>query len=179
LLLLVGAIDLTDRGMTYVTLQAHTANHELDDRGAVRWLVRQQKGADVFLTTHDALPAVWWYAGPGNRLPIVEASLRPANCGSEEIGAWLHANGRSRVLAYLGFGHDIPPEFDDALLGRLGSLGTVVAYRAYSSLGHALVVDIGRPTANPLTLAALTGTPRRSSATSTAACIAVEPARRW
>src|SRR5262249_28916873 len=133
-----------------------TGNHELDDRGAIRWLARQAQGQDVWVATRNALPAVWWYADAPASTPIVEASLRdPGTCGREEIERWLGAYGRRRVLLYLGFGHNIPSEFDDAILERLGALGSVTAYRRYETLGHAIVFDLGRPASSRVTLAAL------------------------
>jgi hypothetical protein len=171
--------DIVERGLIYTNFGAPTGNHELDDRSAIRWLSRQQQGQDVWVTTRNALPAVWWYAESPASTPIVEASLRdPGACGAEEISQWLRDRGRRRVLLYLGFGHNIPGEFDDAILERLGKLGSVSGYRRYESLGHAIVIDLGQPATSRITLAALSGR-GVSSETPINGCIALEPAVRW
>jgi hypothetical protein len=178
--LLAFGADIYAHGTIYVNLGRHVANHGLDDRGALAWLVRQERDTDAWVTTHDALPAWWWYAEPDARTPILEASLLPSGCGDDDIASWLRRHGRRRVLVYLGFGHDIPEEFDDTLLARLGSVGRIAAYRPFGPLGHAMVVDVGEPSANPPTMAALSGEaspahpPRPPGG-----CIAVAPARRW
>jgi hypothetical protein len=172
--------DMYERGTIYLGLRPYTANHGLDDRGAVRWLVRHHEPGDVWITTRNALPAVWWYADAIDSTPIVEASLQSdlSKCGADEIGRWATVSGRRRVLVYLGFGHDVPREFDDALLLRLGMIGRVTAYRAFAS-GHAIVVDLQKPSASPLTLSSLSGTPAAQASPPTTGCVVVEPARRW
>lgn len=172
--------DVYTRGMTYVAIGPPPANHDLDDRGAVTWLARQQRTGDVWITTRNALPAIWWYAHPTDH-PILEASFDSggASCGSHDVAAWLTSNRQSRALVYFGFGHDVPPEFDDALLARLSTAGQIVRYRRFGGLGHALVVDVGRPSAGIATLAALSGQEMTAGPKQTAGCIRVEPARVW
>ena len=41
--------------------RAHGSKHGLDDRAAVRWLMRQRQPGDAVMTTRLAWPAVWWY----------------------------------------------------------------------------------------------------------------------
>jgi hypothetical protein len=173
--------DIYAHGTIYVNLGRHVANHGLDDRGAIAWLARQERDADVWVTTHDALPAWWWYAEPDARAPILEASVVPSAlaCGDGELGSWLRRDHRRRVLVYLGFGHDTPEEFDDTLLARLGSIGRIAAYRPFGSLGHAIVFELGEPSSNPPTLAALSGQPPAVRPSPREGCIAVTPARRW
>lgn len=169
--------DVFERGTIYVQLAGFTANHEHDDRGGVGWLARQRRPGDVWITTHNALPAIWWYGGtdPG---PVFELELKGADCGSDELGARLRAAGAARALVYLGFGHDTPREFDAALLGRLGSLGGVSGYRRFGDLGHGLVVDLGAAPDGPLSLASL-GAPGTDTPVAPAACIAATPAKPW
>ena len=58
--------------------------HELDDRAAVRWLMRQRQPGDAVMTTHLGWPAVWWYGGipignseaAAGRLPDGSAMLK-------------------------------------------------------------------------------------------------------
>jgi hypothetical protein len=189
--LLAMAADTYSRGKTYVALRPYTSNHDLDDRGAINWLLRQRRGGDVWLASYLSLPAIWWYAGPGASTPAVEASFEAgsSNCGSSEVGAWANSGGARRVLVYLGFGHDTPREFDEALLDRLSSVGHVTAYRPFHS-GHALIVDFTEPSAGPVTLASLAPraggsgyapafAPDAPAAKPGPGCITVAPARGW
>jgi hypothetical protein len=174
--------DVYAHGTIYVHLRPHVANHGLDDRGAIRWLARQERETDVWVTTHDALPAWWWYAEPIARAPVLDVSVLPSSraCGSEEIGGWLRRHGRQRVLVYLGFGHDTPPEFDDTLLAALGSIGRITAYRPFGEISHAMVVELGDRSANPPTMAALSGEALPAERrVPLGGCIAATPARRW
>ncbi|HEV3061020.1 MAG TPA: hypothetical protein VGY48_22425 [Vicinamibacterales bacterium] len=179
-LLLVTFTDIYSRGTTYLGLRPYTANHDLDDRGAVGWLARHREPGDVWITTRNALPAIWWYAGAHDSTPIMEASLQSdlSKCGADEIGRWATAGGPKRVLVYLGFGHDVPREFDDALLLRLGMVGRVTAYRSFAS-GHAIVVDLQTPSASRLTLSGLSGAPAAGASPPITGCVVVEPAHRW
>ena len=107
--------DVAIRGATYVAIDAPIANHDVDDRGAVRWLARQRQPGDVWVTTHNALPAIWWYAN--DDAPAFEVALEsdPGGCGALELGETLRRAGATRALVYLGFGHHVPPAFDDVL----------------------------------------------------------------
>jgi hypothetical protein len=189
--LLAMAADTYARGTVYVALRPYASNHDLDDRGAINWLLRRRREGDVWLASYLSLPAIWWYAGPAASTPAVEASLEPgsSNCGVSDVVAWSKAGGARRVLVYLGFGHDTPPEFDDTLLARLSSVGSVTAYRPFHS-GHAIIVDFTEPSARPVTLASLARqqggsslgpaiAPDASVAKPGAGCITVAPARAW
>jgi hypothetical protein len=172
--------DVYTRGLTYLSLLPPTANHELDDRGAVTWLARQQPAGDVWITTHNALPAVWWYAD-ATPLPIVEVSLTDdrSRCRAAELSAWLVEKQHRRALVYLGFGHNLPPGFDDTLLKALSGIGQVVGYRRFSTLGHALVVDLGTPSNGVVTLASLSREVPQPRASAGNACVIAEPAAVW
>jgi hypothetical protein len=188
--LLAMAADTYARGTLYVALRPYASNHDLDDRGAINWLLRQRREGDVWLASYLSLPAIWWYAGPDVSTPAVEASLEPgsSNCGDSDVGAWAKAGGARRVLVYLGFGHDTPPEFDETLLDRLSAVGNITAYRPFHS-GHALIVDFTEPSSGPVTLASLARRPGSGLAPApvpdatvarpSAGCITVSPARGW
>lgn len=173
--------DVAQRGLTYMSLDDPAANHELDDRGAVRWLARQHRAGDAWVTTHNALPAIWWYA-PDIASPVFEATVvddSPTACGATELGRALQDVGASRALVYLGFGHEVSPTFDDTLVSRLGTLGRIVAYDQFSPTSHALVVDFRDRPSGPVTLAAL-GAPSDSTPTKVArGCVTVSAAARW
>jgi hypothetical protein len=173
--------DVVQRGTIYLRVTPPAANHALDDRGAVRWLARQRQPGDAWITTHNALPSIWWYAGPEAIAPLVEAQFHsePDACGSEEIGAWLARTGASRALVYFGFGHDVPAEFDDVLAGRLAALGRVAGYRLFGEDSHALIVDLRQPGGDAVTLDALAGDPKALGRRPPPGCIAIQPARRW
>jgi hypothetical protein len=172
------AIDVQRQGRIYFATAPYPSNHTLDDRGAVRWLERQRRAGDVWITTHNALPAIWWYA-ESDALAF-EAALESddARCAVDEIDLRLRAAQASRALVYFGFGHDTPPEFDDALAARLGALGRIEGYRRFGEEGHALVVDLGGEPSGPVTLGSLVGEPLRP-APPFRGCVVLAPARRW
>jgi hypothetical protein len=178
LLLLVVLADIVRRGTTYLALTEPKANHEVDDRAAVRWLARQARTGSVWITTHNALAAIWWYAN--DNLPALESMVIEGgqSCGSTELGETLRRNGATRALVYLGFSHKVPPSFDDTLLMRLGSLGQVSAYSQFGESSHALVVDLREPPTGPVTLSLL-GAKNEAAPADVSGCITVSPARRW
>jgi hypothetical protein len=178
LVLLVILTDVARRGTTYLALAEPKANHEVDDRAAVRWLARQARPGAVWITTHNALPAVWWYAN--DNLPALESTVEQdgQSCGSSELGETLRRDGPTRALVYLGFSHKVPPSFDDTLLMRLGSLGQITAYNRFGESSHALVVDLREPPTGRVTLALLGATDDAGPA-DVSGCITVSPARRW
>ena len=66
---LVGTVcvDVVERGIQDLRFgRPLDSNRITDDRGALAWLMRQREPGDVLITTHHALPAVWWYG----RVPI-------------------------------------------------------------------------------------------------------------
>ncbi len=170
--------DVARRGTTYLALTEPESNHEVDDRAAVRWLARQLQPGDVWVTTHNALAAVWWYANDKSLALEVMLDSDPTACGTSELGDVLGRAGASRALVYLGFGHEIPPQFDDALVGRLGALGRITTYNRFGQNSHALVVDLRDQPTGPITLALL-GSPDNSHATQLDGCIRASPAGRW
>jgi hypothetical protein len=158
-------------------------NRDLDDRATVRWLMRQRRPGDVLVTTHLALPAVWWYgripiANPdrGSRLPdgsqILEIQyVEPGpDCRRDTLRNALR--GQRRVLVFFGFRiDDVPTGFDDLLLDEVGELGTVVAEHTFAGDSRAAVVDLHVPPDAARTAGAR---PRRA-----AGCLDVRAADRW
>ena len=60
-------LDVTERGIHDLQFgRPRDSNHTTDDRAAIAWLMQQRKPGDVLITTHHALPAIWWYG----RVPI-------------------------------------------------------------------------------------------------------------
>ena len=54
--------EIINRGWGNLKLDhAYGSKHGLDDRAAVRWLMRQRQPGDAIITTRLAWPAVWWY----------------------------------------------------------------------------------------------------------------------
>ncbi len=174
-------LDIFQNGMTYIALRPPDANHELDDRGAVGWLARQARDGDVWVATWNSLPAIWWYAAPRpDRMleSAFEETVSP--CGGREIGAALAAGGYQRALVYFGFGHNIPPEYDDAMMRRLSGIGLVTGYRRFGRLGHAVVVDLhSGPSRQAATLSELAGDPALQVPHRRIGCVTVKPARPW
>ncbi|HQZ38893.1 MAG TPA: hypothetical protein PLH72_07620 [Vicinamibacterales bacterium] len=172
-------------------LRQPSANHDLNDRAAVAWLIALRAPGDVVITTHLALPAVWWYgrvpvSGPhsGRTLPdgtpLVEAYLAAGDdCRPDELNDLLRRH--SRALVYLGFRFDdVPPHFDDLLLDRASRFGRIVDYRGFTARGAVAVVDLRLPPVPRDATAPLRpdGLPRPEIAR-LGGCVGVRPAVRW
>jgi hypothetical protein len=176
--------DVFIRGKADIESRLRSAlKHQLDDRAAVRWLMSQAQPGDVLVTTHLALPAVWWYGniplsdqgGAGSTLrdgsPIYEVDIT-TECGSRELDDALR--DRRRVLLYLGF--DVIQDFDPILLRNLSQLGDMTANAAFGELGRAAVIDLRLPPSNRIMQL------QRDSVLQNAAadgCVSVKTARRW
>jgi hypothetical protein len=148
--------DIAGRGAQDGVLRARSAgdNHALDDRAAVRWLTAQKQPGDVWMTTHYGVPAVWWYAGIDNERIVEVGQPEGPECRSDALTPAL--GDAPRVLLYLGFRFDdVPPGFDDLLVGRLSQLGSVTAYRPFARASQALVIDRRVPSVVPTTLSQL------------------------
>jgi hypothetical protein len=179
--------DITERGR--VDHEIHSpadSRHGLDDRSAVRWLMTYREPGDALAATRLTWPALWWY-GP---LPVPPADvaddrrrnrpvmhelirLNPVECPGPPLGAAFE--GRTRVLAYLGF-RDVPDGFDDVLLRAIADLGTVVAYREFADISRAVVVDLqADASAQPVTIGRLNG----PGAPSPQGCVGVRPMTGW
>jgi hypothetical protein len=172
--------DIFARGTIYVRLEPYDSNHEFDDRAAVGWLARQRRPGDVWMANYLALPAVWWYRGDDDGLPIVEASLDDdrAACGSREIAPWRADGQPQRALVYLGFGADSPRAFVETLVSRLTTVGSVTAYRMFQA-GHAFVIDLKHPSSRPLSIQMLTNPTVPAAEPRESGCISIAPARFW
>jgi hypothetical protein len=141
----------------------------------------------VWLTTHLALPAIWWYA-PEVRLTPDTTAATDATTSSVvsgfsrtivEIGyvdpgpdcdpfALLRAiAGARRVLVFTGFHFDdVPKSFDDLVMERLAGVGQVTAYRGFGDVSRATIVDTRL-------------TSRRDRADQAPGCVSARPASRW
>ena len=179
-LLIVVAVcgDITYHGLDDLRARPKNANHQLDDRAAVRWLAAQQRPGDVWMTTRLALPALWWYRDSGADT-ILEAKYAPPgpDCRPGELRDTV--KGSRRVVVYFGFRFDdVPRGFDDLLLERLGDIGSLVGYRPFAQMSRAVIVDLTEPSRHDR------NAPVRPDATGEDlrikpdGCIAVQPARR-
>ena len=152
-------------GLDDLRARPKDSHHRLDDRSAVRWLRAREQSGDMWITTHLAVPAVWWYAS-GDR-PILEA--RPAEAGTEcradALAAAIPAS--SRAMVFLGFRFDdVPKDFDEVLLAALSEVGQITAYRGFGDASRVAIVDRRLSSRHDRKL------PRTI-------CVAVAPARRW
>jgi hypothetical protein len=179
--------DITERGR--VDHEIHSpadSHHGLDDRSAVRWLMTYREPGDALAATQLTWPALWWYGQlpvppaevanerPRNRPVMYELiRLSPDDCPGPPLGAAFQ--GRTRVLAYLGF-RDIPEGFDDVLLRAVADLGSVVAYREFADISRAVVVDLRADAPRSVTIDRLNGT---GAASPPQGCVGVRPMRRW
>jgi hypothetical protein len=167
------------------------SNHSVDDRSAVRWLMDQRQQGDVLLTTHLAMPALWWYGeiplsgsnSPGSRHPDgnpmfeVGYADSESECQTNQLQGIL--KGRRRVLAYSGF-PDMPTGFDVLLFDSLDELGAITARRDFAQSSRAAVIDL-RMAHNPK--AVLTGRTRAGGSGNNPkmldGCVVIRPAGRW
>jgi hypothetical protein len=170
-----GAVGLDIYRIGKGQLDARTPDnsHELDDRGAVRWLMARREPGDAILTTHLAWAAIWWYgglsianAGPDGvvRHPDGVALLELQDWGPglrcRDNDLWEDLKQYNRLLVYVGF--DAPGGV--SLLPTLEKLGTVEAVSEHGALGRAAVINLH------------TGA---RGVTSLDRCLRVRPARRW
>ena len=173
-------VGLTELGYTLRTRD----NHQLDDRAGVAWLLQQRRPGDVVMTTHLALPAIWWYAGVPLNAPFAGGNLSDDSpifeVGHAVRSAECHGNAlldaleeRRRVLVYLGFRFDdVPDDFDERLLAELSRFGAILAIRSYGGAGRALVVERVGEASLPVSQAVGLGS-------SSQGCLTVRPASRW
>lgn len=170
-LLLVATIaaDVTYMGLNDLKARPAGTNHLLDDRGAVRWLAAREQPGDVWVTTHLALPAIWWYAPPADASgrPIVEVGYADPgpDCRPDALaGALAHA---ARILVFTGFHFDdVPKNFDAVLLDRLTALGQMTAFRGFEDVSRAAIFDRRLVS-------------RRDLGEQVPGCLTARPARRW
>lgn len=179
--------DIYRRGRIDIEIPSPGHKHYLDDRAAVRWLMRHRQPGDAVMTTLKAWPAVWWYGripvpdehAAGSRLPDGSALYEMVHLppGSDCQHGLLQdlRKEHHRVLVYLGF-RDVPEGFDDLLVRSLDPLGAVTAVAEFGYLGRALVFEFGAPASrNAIEPGRWTAdTERRLGG-----CIGVKPARRW
>jgi hypothetical protein len=174
---LVLVADITARGLLDLRQRPSDSNRSLDDRSAIRWLQERAEAGDAWLTTHYALPALWWYGGATTTDRLFTVAYQPdkAECPAGNVARALDAY--PRVVVYLGFRFDdTPPGFDDLLVDRLGELGAVVAYRRFAVRGIGLIVDRRQRAYRPATLSQLDAQPA-DTAVRPDGCITIAPAR--
>ncbi len=148
-------VDIVDRGVRDLrTNRPADSNRATDDRAAMAWLMKDRRPGDVLLTTHHALPAIWWYGGvslaqsngqqfpDGGRILELEYHKSRRVCEGRELEKLLH--GRPRMLLYLGF-LDMPAGFDDLLLEQMARFGTVTAVEHFAGNSRAAIVDPSVP----------------------------------
>lgn len=159
----------------------------LNDRDAVRWLMRYRQPGDAFAATRLTWPALWWY---GNLpLPAISPAIHPPrespamfelvylsgnDCEKSSLSAAFH--GQRRVLAYLGF-PDRPEGFDDLLLRTLDDLGGVVAYSEFSEPSRAVVIDLQPNATDSIVIPQRLKRPDQAGPL--AGCVGARAMRRW
>ena len=176
--------DVIDSGLSELNAARRVeGNHATDDRAAVRWLVDQRREGDALVTTHHALPAVWWYAGvrvegggrqfsDGGKIFVADYYESTDACDTFEPAKRLA--GQPRILLYLGF-KDMPAGFDDLLLEKLSGLGAVTALREFVGDSRAAVVDTAVSGKTDL----FWTDAGKDTGDSLKGCVAVRPARAW
>jgi hypothetical protein len=187
------AADVVRQGAEYLRIDldryARDDNHQLDDRAAIEWLLRQHRPGDVLITTELAQPAIWWYGkvpmtadeNAGRQLPdgspivVVGFEAARVECPANELREAL--SGRQRALVYLGFRFDdVPKGFDGRLLSTLSELGLIVTGETFSSAGRVVVVDLGRRRPDDATPS---GPGEGPTAQGRVGCLTIREARRW
>jgi hypothetical protein len=185
------SVEICRNGWSEVDISARKrGNHELDDRATVRWLMSQHRDGDVLVTTHLGLPAVWWYgnlpmAGEGTRrtssgaVEILEASHVPAGPNCHPTALADAVSTHRRVLVHLGFRFDdVPKHFDDLLMDRLSTIGSVTEYRSFTGRSRAGIVDLTRAPDRPQNVGGRS-VPQDDTFVRSVGCIAVQPATGW
>jgi hypothetical protein len=162
--------DVAFRGVGDARARPTTTNHLLDDRGAVRWLAAREQPGDVWVTTHLALPAIWWYAADGRvtrDTTIVEVGYVDPGADCDRGALARALDGAQRALVFTGFHFDdVPKPFDDLLMERLADVGQMTAYRGFGDVSRAAIVDLRL-------------TSRHDVAAQVPGCLSARPARRW
>jgi len=163
------------------------SRQSLNDRDAVRWLMRHRQPGDAFAATRLAWPALWWYgnlplpaAGPASQArreaPAMYEFVHLSADDCERSSLSVAFQGQRRVLAYVGFPSS-PEGFDDLILRTLDDLGAVVTYSEFSEPSRAVVIDL-QPNAVDSTVI-----PQRQKrpdeAGPLAGCVGARPMRRW
>jgi hypothetical protein len=144
-------VDVVERGVRDLGQgRSSDNNHETDDRSAVKWLLHHRQPGDVLVTTHHAQPAIWWYGGlslsetggrrfpDGGRILVAEYHASHRVCRGREPEKFL--DGRSRIQLYLSF-NDRPEHFDDLLLDRLATFGTISKVSHFPGKSRVAIVD--------------------------------------
>ena len=178
------AVDVGRRAYSGIPASHHEdSNHSTDDRSAVEWLAGERRPGDALITTHLALPAVWWYAGASLSAPTLGASLGDAPifevtyhqpnplCDTFAVGRSLAPN--TRALVYFGF-DDVPKGFDQMLFDQLEQLGTRTALRRFSGLSIAAIVELAPAERRAVRAAVLVARPE-----SLQGCLGIMRAKRW
>ena len=178
--------DMVPRGFRELR-RRRDANHGLNDRTGVNWMTFDHRPGDVIITTHLALPAVWWYArvplggsDQGARFadgtPILEAAYWPPGPRCEHRSEMSELSGRTRALVYLGFRFDDVPEgFDQLLLNELSRFGSLTAVSDFADVGRVITLSLVGGSASMPVLTPLMD----ESAVNLTGCVTLAPARRW
>jgi hypothetical protein len=178
-------IDIAHRGIRDLRVgRPRTSNRDTDDRAAVAWLMQERLPGDILITTRHALPAIWWYGGvpiseaggrqfsDGGRILVAEHYTSHRVCRGRELDKAI--DGRHRIQVYLGF-VDTPPGFDDLLLERLSTFGTITALRHFDGASRAAVIDPAASTGSNL----FWEDSSRYTGTWLEGCIAIGQGRAW
>ncbi len=84
-------LDVAERGIHDLQFgRPLDSNHATDDRGAIAWLMQQRQPGDILITTHHALPAIWWYGA----VPISKEGGHQFSDGGRIFVAEHHASQR-------------------------------------------------------------------------------------
>jgi hypothetical protein len=180
--------DIVSQGAADVEARTPDSKQQFDDRTAVRWLMRRARVGDAVVSTRLGWPAIWWYGelpigdgmNPGQP-PVdlkgyqVRHVSNPKGCRGDELAD--SVRNHPRVLIYLGF-RDIPDGFDDVIMHRLAELGTVTAYREFTNVSRAAIIDLDAAADNDLTLEVLSRT-KPDGKPQVPGCIGTRPADTW
>jgi hypothetical protein len=179
--------DVLRQGTVALRLEQPLANHGLDDRTAVRWLMAQRRPGDALITTHLGWPAIWWYAGiappgaearhglPAETVTMLEARYENVGpCPSGQLQTRL--GGHPRALVYLGF-PDEPEVLSEALLRELTAGGALTAFREFGELSRAAIADLAASSPDVPYTTHRPGTGGRRAPLD--GCMDVRPARAW
>lgn len=121
-------------------------DRDLDDRGAIKWMIDQHRPGDLVLLVSGAGRAAAWFDSEGRLNPTQSVVSVPAGPECDPQALSRATAGYKRVLAYAGVRYMPYTETYQVLRNRLAELGEIKQTQHFGKLGLVYVVELsGRP----------------------------------
>lgn len=119
---------------------------DMDDRGAIHWMIEQRRPGDLVLLVSAAGRAAAWFDPEGRLNPARGVVSVPAGPECDPQGLAKATAGYRRVLAYAGVRYMPYNETYQVLRDRLAELGEIKQTQRFGKLGLVYVVELtGQP----------------------------------